>query len=73
MASVVEDRTLGVVAERDALVAELAGASGSASGRSAISSRSSRISKTRSPEAIARCDMPIHMPSIRSGMISIRT
>ena len=26
--------------------------------------------KIRSPEAVARCAWPIHMPSIRSGMTS---
>ena len=27
----------------------------------------------RSPDAVARCAWPIHMPSMRSGMISITT
>ena len=30
-------------------------------------------SKIRSPDAVARCDWPIHMPSIRSGITSITT
>ena len=30
-------------------------------------------SKIRSPEAVARCDCPIHMPSIRSGCTSMTT
>jgi two-component sensor histidine kinase len=29
--------------------------------------------KIRSPDAVARWDCPIHMPSIRSGMISMVT
>ena len=46
-------------------------ASSTASGRSAISSGSSITWKIRSPDAVARCAWPIHMPSERSGMISI--
>ena len=42
-----------------------------APGRSAISSGSSIISKIRSPEAVARCAWPIHMPSARSGITSM--
>ena len=44
-----------------------------ASGRSATSSGSSRTSKIRSPDAVARCAWPIHMPSMRSGMTSMST
>ncbi len=31
------------------------------------------ISKIRSPDAVARCAWPIHMPSIRNGMTSMST
>ena len=34
---------------------------------------SSITSKIRSPDAVARCAWPIHMPSIRSGMTSMST
>ena len=37
----------------------------------AISSGSSITSKMRSPDAVARCAWPIHMPSMRSGMTSM--
>ena len=36
-----------------------------------ISGSRSRISKRRLPEAIARCDIPSAVPSIRIGPISI--
>ena len=39
--------------------------------RRATSSGSSITSKIRSPDAVARCAWPIHMPSMRSGMTSI--
>ena len=44
-----------------------------APGASRTSSVSSTTSKIRSPDAVARWACPIHMPSIRSGMTSIRT
>ena len=44
------------------------GGSSTAPGRSATSSGSSMISKIRSPDAVARCAWPIHMPSMRSGI-----
>ena len=68
------DGPLRVVAEGDVLEHDVARArarAARASGASATSSGSSRISKIRSPAAIARCACPIHMPSIRSGMTSI--
>ncbi len=47
------------------------GGSAAAPGRSVISSGSSSTSKIRSPDAVARCAWPIHMPSARSGSTSI--
>ena len=38
-----------------------------------ITSGSSMTSKIRSPEAVARCIWPIHMPSMRNGMTSMTT
>ena len=38
-----------------------------------MSSGSSITWKIRSPDAVARCAWPIHMPSIRSGITSIST
>ena len=64
----------GVVAEADALeddAARARRAARRASGASATSSGSSITSKNRSPDAVARCAWPIHMPSIRSGITSI--
>ena len=70
---VVQHRPLRVVAERDVLEGDAARAGGSsrASGASRMSSGSSITWKMRSPEAVARCAWPIHMPSARSGSTSI--
>ena len=66
---VVEHRPSVEVLERDALEADVArpGGSSIAPGRSATSSGSSITWKMRSPDAVARCACPIHMPSERSG------
>ena len=64
---------VGVVAERDALEAQLAAARRAARagcGGSVMSGCSSSTWKMRSPEATARWYWPIHMPIMRSGQIS---
>jgi hypothetical protein len=70
---VLDDWSLWVVAERDALERDLARAGRQRRRIGPVGDLlgSSRISKIRSPAATARCAWPIHMPSIRSGMTSI--
>ena len=71
---VVEDRPAVEVLERDALEAHLAGSGREldrVAGSFATSSGSSITWKIRSPEAVARCAWPIHMPSERSGRTSM--
>ena len=46
-------------------------ASSTAPGRSSTPSGSSITSKIRSPDAVARCAWPTHIPRLRSGTISI--
>ncbi len=47
------------------------GGSSIAPGRSSTSDGSSSTSKMRSPDAVARCAWPIHIPSARNGRTSI--
>ncbi len=64
----------GQVREGDVLEADLRrrrAAARPAPGWSATSSGSSSTWKMRSPEAVARCAWPTHIPSERSGMTSI--
>ena len=64
----------GEVLEADVLEAQVARRPAAARprpGRSAISSGSSITWKIRSPEAVARCAWPIHIPSERSGTTSM--
>ena len=71
-----EDRPARGVREGGALEARSDPRRAEARGRrgaSVTSSVSSITSKIRSPDAVARCACPIHMPSIRSGMTSIST
>ncbi len=71
---VVQHRPRGVVAEGHALEADAARPRRAARpppGRRRISSGSSITWKIRSPDAVARWPSPIHIPSIRSGKMSI--
>ena len=69
----VQHRPVGGVAEasRSKRIAPGPAGSSTAPGRSSTPSGSSITSKIRSPDAVARCAWPIHMPRLRSGTISI--